>query len=136
MPDNSGWLPNFGRMALNIKRMFSFSVSRAISKRIAREKKTIALMVTMYCNSHHSRGNGLCDECLQLLDYAEKRLDNCLFKNDKPTCTKCRVHCYNPVIREKVRQVMRYSGPRMIYRHPLLAFYHLIDERRSTKGGA
>lgn len=115
--------------------MFFLPESHAISTRIAREKKTIALMITMYCNRHHSRGDGLCNECLKLLDYAEKRLDKCLFNKDKPTCTKCTVHCYKPDMRERVRIVMRYSGPRMIYRHPVLALHHLIGGRRSTKGG-
>lgn len=115
--------------------MFLFPESHAVSKRIAREKKTISLLVTMYCNSHNNRGKGLCDECRQLLDYAEKRLDECLFKNNKSTCTKCTVHCYNPVMREKVRKIMRYSGPRMIYSHPVLALHHLIDGRQRPKGG-
>jgi hypothetical protein len=33
-------------------------------------------------------------------------------------------------MREKIRMVMRYSGPRMIYKHPIAAVWHLIDTRR------
>jgi hypothetical protein len=29
-----------------------------------------------------------------------------------------------------MRTVMRYAGPRMLWRHPLLAVAHLIDGRR------
>ena len=43
---------------------------------------------------------------------------------------KCPVHCYEAAMRERVRQVMRYAGPRMLLRHPILALLHLRDERR------
>jgi len=35
-------------------------------------------------------------------------------------------------MRERIRSVMRYAGPRMMYRHPLLAFHHLIDGMRKA----
>jgi hypothetical protein len=104
-------------------------------QRIAREKKTIEIMVMMYCNSHHGGESYLCNEYRQLLDYAGKRLDQCPFKNDKPTCANCTVHCYKPDMRQKVCKVMRYSGPRMAYRHPIRALHHLIDGRHRPKGG-
>jgi hypothetical protein len=106
-----------------------------LTPRTAREKKTIEVMIGMYCKSHHVREGYLCDECSQILDYAGKRLDQCPFKNDKPTCVNCTVHCYKPDMRQIIREVMRYSGPQMIYRHPVLAFHHLIDRRRRPKGG-
>ena len=97
--------------------------------RIAREGKTIQAMIHMYCHDNH-RTNVLCQECLELQDYAMKMLNNCPFQEGKPTCAKCPVHCYKPVKREKIKTVMRYSGPRMIYRHPALALFHIIDGRR------
>ncbi len=97
--------------------------------RIARESKTIALMIALYCRGHHG-GGGLCAECRGLLDYAQARLDKCPFQEGKTTCAKCPVHCYQPSMRERVRQVMRYSGRRMMYRHPLLAVSHFIDGLR------
>jgi hypothetical protein len=33
-------------------------------------------------------------------------------------------------MRERIRNVMRYSGPRMVYRHPVLALFHMVDGRR------
>jgi hypothetical protein len=97
--------------------------------RINRESNTIAAMIALYCHKHHS-GNGLCPECASLLDYARKRLDKCPFQEGKTTCAKCPVHCYESDMRERIRAVMRYSGPRMMYRHPILAMLHLIDGRR------
>jgi hypothetical protein len=35
-------------------------------------------------------------------------------------------------MREQVRAVMRYAGPRMVKEHPLLAAAHLTDGRRKT----
>jgi predicted amidophosphoribosyltransferase len=94
-----------------------------------RESRTIALMISFYCKKQHKNGS-LCTECQQLLDYAQERLRKCPFQNNKTTCAKCPVHCYKADMRAKVRAVMRYSGPRMIYRHPILAIEHLIDGLR------
>lgn len=97
--------------------------------RMTRECNTIAVMVTLYCRNQHA-GDGLCAECRELLDYAWERLKKCPFQEGKTTCAKCAVHCYKPVMREKIRVVMRYSGPRMLRRHPVLAILHLIDGLR------
>jgi hypothetical protein len=60
------------------------------------------------------------------LDYARTRLRKCPFQEGKTTCAKCPIHCYKPDRREKIRAVMRYAGPRMLVRHPILALLHLI----------
>lgn len=98
--------------------------------RLARELATFAVMIRIYCHDLHGEDNGLCDGCAALLGYATRRLDRCVFGDDKPTCAKCTVHCYNAELREHVRTVMRYAGPRMIWRHPVLAARHMIDGRR------
>ena len=97
--------------------------------RINREGNTVALMIALYCLKHHYC-KGMCPKCKELLDYALKRLDKCPFQEGKTTCARCSVHCYKPAMRERIRAVMRYSGPRMIYRHPILSIWHLIDGRR------
>jgi len=98
-----------------------------MNKRLHREKKTIFAMLRIYCRDHHAPTGELCDECAGLMDYAEKRLLRCPFGGDKPTCAQCPVHCYKPEKREQVRRVMRYAGPRMLLRHPVLTFWHLVD---------
>ena len=35
--------------------------------------------------------------------------------------------------RKEVRKVMRYAGPRMIRRHPILAVLHIVDGFRSAE---
>lgn len=100
-----------------------------VHPRIRREKKTVEVMIRIYCHKHkHPRDEGeLCTECSELLEYAHKRLDRCPFQEKKTTCAKCPVHCYEPSMKTKIRTVMRYSGPRMLTRHPVLAFHHIID---------
>ena len=100
------------------------------SPRITRERRTVRLMVELYCRDQHHGGDLLCDQCTDLFSYAMARLDHCIYKDDKPTCKKCPVHCYKADRRAHMRQVMIYSGPRMLKRHPILAIRHLLDERQ------
>jgi hypothetical protein len=95
--------------------------------RITREKKTIKAMVKIYCKAKHNTKKELCPECAEFFGYAEMRLDKCPFQENKTTCGKCRIHCYKPEMREKVKAIMRYSGPRMLLHHPGLAMHHAID---------
>ena len=100
-------------------------------RRLKRENKTVSAMIGLYCRAHH-RGKALCPECGELNDYAGKRLEACPFQEGKTVCSRCPVHCYTPEMREKIRKVMRFSGPRMIYRHPVMAILHLIDKNRKN----
>jgi hypothetical protein len=97
------------------------------SWKIKREKKTILIMIMLYCRKLHHPSDGLCSDCKKILDYAMRRLDICPFQERKTTCANCRVHCYNPSMKEKIRQIMRYSGPKMICYHPVLALIHFFD---------
>ena len=96
--------------------------------RIEKEKQTVAKMVELYCHGHGHATNGLCEECAALLAYSHSRLDRCKFGNNKSTCKQCPVHCYKPMMREQMRQVMRYAGPRMLWHHPVAALKHLFME--------
>ena len=101
--------------------------------RMRRERKTIEAMFAIYCRDHHSPPPGrLCDSCQSLQNYAVELLDRCVFQENKPTCANCPVHCYKPDMRQKVRQMMRYAGPRMLPRHPMLAVRHMLDGRRKA----
>lgn len=101
-----------------------------LSSRLHREMKTIEAMVRIYCRYHHETTITPCTDCRELIAYAGKRLNLCPFQADKPTCGNCTVHCYKPKMREHIRRVMRYAGPRMIWHHPIMALRHLLDGRR------
>lgn len=109
--------------------------AKLATPRMTREFNTLAAMMRIHCADRHAAAThddrGLCPECAELLAYARKRLANCPFGVDKPTCANCQVHCYGARQREAVRVVMRHAGPRMLWRHPVLALAHLlVDGRR------
>ena len=114
------------------RQVVEFTTDKQFIRR-ARELKTIAAMVRIYCRGHkHERGHRaeLCPECAALFEYATRRLERCVFGDAKPTCANCVVHCYSADMREQVRVVMRWAGPRMLLRHPILGIRHQLDGRR------
>ena len=100
---------------------------------MARERSTVEHMIKLYCKGKHQPQSELCQDCRALLKYVGGRLGSCPFQDEKPTCLNCQVHCFEPEMREKIKNVMRYSGPRMLLRHPLLTLRHILDGR-SGKG--
>ncbi len=103
-------------------------------RRLARERRTLAAMVEIHCSDWHDTASRVpCPACDALLSYADRRLEKCPYGVDKPTCARCPIHCYKAGQREQVRAVMRYAGPRMLLRHPLLAVAHMLDGRRRVE---
>lgn len=99
-------------------------------KRQEREQQTLNCMIALYCRKKHNTQSGLCDACQELQDYASQRLRQCPFQQGKTTCARCAVHCYREDMRARIRQVMRFSGPRMLLRAPLLTILHGLDGLR------
>jgi predicted amidophosphoribosyltransferase len=95
--------------------------------RIENEKKTVEQMIRLYCRLKEGNQT-LCPDCQALLEYAHKRLNHCKFGERKSTCRKCPVHCYKPDMRDRMKEVMRFAGPRMMIYHPLEALKHLWQE--------
>lgn len=92
-------------------------------------KMTIQRMIALY--KRRSPEAQADDAHYQALNaYADKRLDKCVFGENKPACKQCPVHCYQPAKREEMKQIMRWAGPRMLWRHPILTIRHLLDDRR------
>ncbi len=103
--------------------------ARRQAARLARERRTIHAMIALYCRDHHGT-SAACADCSALAAYADLRLDRCVYGAAKPTCANCPIHCYKPAMREQIRAVMRYAGPRMLRRHPVLAVAHVLGGRR------
>lgn len=91
------------------------------------EKKVVNKMIAIYCRARH-HSSGLCEECTSLSHYAVKRLENCPYGDQKPTCGSCPVHCYKSDMRMRIQEVMRFSGPRMFFRHPVDTIRHFYQE--------
>lgn len=99
-----------------------------------KELRVVTLMIKRNCKGNHgTKKGGLCPECAELLKYVELRRSKCLFGDKKPFCSNCKIHCYKPEMREKIRNVMRYSGPRIVLDHPILAIRHLVESKREKK---
>jgi len=104
--------------------------SSNIGPKIKKEKETVEKMIRLFCEKKHDQCRGtLCTECQSLLEYSHKRLENCQYQEDKPTCRKCPAHCYRPTMRDEIRRVMRFSGPRLALRAPVEWIRHQIHDR-------
>lgn len=103
-----------------------------VASKREREKETVSLMISIYCRKKHG-GRALCPECKALNDYARRRSDVCPFMQTKTFCSNCRVHCYNRKMREQIREVMRFSGPRMIFHHPIMAVRHVVETKKEKR---
>ncbi len=104
-----------------------------IQSKREREKRIVSEMIALYCHRKHGTRSCICDDCAALNAYAEMRSDKCPFMETKTFCSNCRVHCYKADMRQKIREVMRFSGPRMIFHHPVLAIRHVIESKREKK---
>jgi hypothetical protein len=103
-----------------------------LGPRIESEKATVQKMIHIYCEKKHKTAVGhLCVECQTLLNYSNNRLEHCQFQENKPTCRKCTVHCYGPIMREQIKQVMRFSGPRIVLRAPIIWLRHRLHDIES-----
>ena len=119
---------------------------------VAKDTRLLGDFAGVYCKGNHpdaSRGplvsDGaalgvygrrvpeVCTDCAELLAYAEKRRAFCP-RDPKPFCSYCDTHCYRPQMREKMRDVMKYSGPRSIVRgHAIDSVRHLAAGRRAKR---
>lgn len=103
-----------------------------VEEKRKREQRVVAEMIALYCRKKHGtkRKGELCPDCRTLCGYAQARSEHCPFMEKKTFCSNCRVHCYKADMRERIREVMRFSGPRMLLYHPGMALWHLISSKQ------
>ena len=108
-----------------------------VEKKRQKEQYVVEEMIRLYCRKKHpkeERQEGqMCPDCQELLNYARLRSEKCPFMKEKTFCANCKVHCYKPQMREQIRKVMRFSGPRMIFYHPNIAIKHIIESSKEKK---
>lgn len=90
--------------------------------------KTLTRMHHIYCRCHHNPGKtgDLCDECQSVLDYSLRRTESCKWKESGRLCSNCEVHCFEDTMRLKIKEIMRFAGPRLIFTNPLLSIRYLL----------
>ena len=99
-----------------------------------KEKQLIPVMIEKYCHGKHkTKGGEVCEECRALTEYALFRLEKCPSKGNKKFCSFCKIHCYKPDMRAKIKDVMKWSGPRMLFSHPVFAISHVVQMIRYKK---
>lgn len=112
-----------------------------INKKERKDLQVLALFTSIWCKTHHNvttideKENAdllsqlevdhylLCPDCREFLSYACMRRIKCPL-DPKPTCKHCHLHCYRPGHREKVREIMRFSGRYLILRGRLDLLWH------------
>ena len=105
-----------------------------VQKKRQREQKVVGEMIAIYCHGvHHTPTGRLCPQCQALKDYAMERSEKCPFMEHKTFCSNCNVHCYRKDMATQIRQVMRYSGPRMLLHHPILALRHVWESTKEKR---
>ncbi len=99
------------------------------SKRIKKDEKILTTFIKVYCEQNHIKNgqkefkNGLCQECYELLEYAKRKNEKCPL-DPKPQCKHCKIHCYSPKMRQKIKEVMKFSGIYMIKHGRLDMIFH------------
>lgn len=103
-----------------------------ITTKREQEKKIVSFMIHLYCRKKHGNRE-LCSNCAELEHYAWQRSDQCPFMDTKSFCSNCKVHCYRPEMQKKIREVMRFSGWRMMFYHPVMAIRHIVESKKEKR---
>ncbi len=115
-----------------------------LDKNLQRDLKTLALFIRIYCRHRHpdapksmvtmrihdlkaiaGRDLELCEECRKLLLHAFTKRSNCPM-DPKPACKHCPSHCYHPTYRAQIREVMKFSGKKLVLGGRLDYLFHLL----------
>lgn len=116
------------------------TATSTLTRRERKDLRVLALFTAIWCRAHHGQtappaainpelaalGLGryrLCDDCREFLLYACTRRIKCPL-DPKPACKHCHIHCYRAGHREKVREIMRFSGKRLLLRGRLDLLWH------------
>ncbi len=87
-------------------------------------------MIKMYCKYNHSKSTELCYDCIDLMEYSKFRTSKCPYIGITLFCVNCPTPCYKVDYKEVMRKVMKYSGPRFLFKHPIYTISHVISDYR------
>lgn len=91
---------------------------------LEKDVRVLATFIGAYCRGKHATAKGeLCRDCADLLAYARLKRQNCPL-DPKPACKHCPIHCYAKERRALIREVMAYSGRRLLLRGRLDLLWH------------
>ena len=105
------------------------SAAVTIEEKRQLELVTMKKIIHMYCRKKHSHCDGtLCDACSDVWQYAQQRINACPHMAHKTFCSACKTHCYETTYRERIREIMRYGGPRLLFDSPMMVLRHMFIE--------
>ncbi len=112
--------------------------------KVEKDQRVLLRFIRLYCDHRHAEAakaafvvpglDGrvlgkrpilLCLSCRKLLAHALVKRARCPL-DPKPACKHCPVHCYHPTYRQNIREVMRFSGRRLVLSGRLDLLYHLL----------
>lgn len=112
--------------------------------RVDKDLRTLAWFIQIYCRNKHADADKalpelkgfdlekigaksvpICRACEKLLTHAFVKRAHCPF-NPKPACKHCETHCYQPTYRQRIREVMRYSGKKLVLSGRLDMLFKLL----------
>lgn len=109
---------------------------QTMTRQMLKDIKVIGKFTEVWCDGHQHSGRQLravpgsdmqlqlCPACAEFFSYAVLKRQKCPLEAEKPSCKHCRIHCYAPQQRALVRQIMAWSGKRMLLRGRLDYLWH------------
>jgi hypothetical protein len=110
------------------------AVAEHVASPRVKDAEYLSVFVSIWCQDHHGHlprepwkpkgilgellpedGPVLCRDCVKLLGYSLGRRLLCPYE-PKPACKSCETPCYRDEHRATMREVMKYSGLRLILR--------------------
>jgi hypothetical protein len=117
---------------------------RERQKQLRKDLRVLARFILVYCEGLHPASERaavelksvdvsgllgepvhLCPSCARLLAHAVTKRLHCPL-DPKPACKHCPQHCYHPGYRAAIREVMKYSGRRLVIRGRIDYLLHLL----------
>ena len=115
-----------------------------VTRQMQKDCRVIAAFTEIWCSGHrHEQRRAvslpgrhkpfqLCQACADLVAYAVTKRIKCPLEPEKPDCKQCAIHCYAPAQRARVRQIMAWSGRRMILRGRLDYIWQYFFKRKEN----
>ncbi|MFP4145524.1 MAG: nitrous oxide-stimulated promoter family protein [Phycisphaeraceae bacterium] len=118
-------------------------IDRREDAALQRDLRTLVRFIEVYCHGRHDaertpvalkshdvtriagRETALCPDCTRLLSHALVKRSVCPM-DPKPQCKHCPNHCYHPKYRQQIREVMKYSGRKLVLRGRVDYLLHLL----------
>ena len=117
------------------------TLMRQFTEKQLKDIRILARFIQIYCYARHAgvtleeaplpddvrssfkQAVMLCPACSAVLSHGIDKRSVCPLE-PKPTCRNCRIHCYSPEYRRQIRDIMAFSGRRLIMRGRLDYLWH------------